>query len=228
MAAAELREKMKIASIALIGEKITHTVMDARTIFYSLALKDTENLFRCQLQQQPSGERFAFAHLFSTSIAKYHDRDLEYQVQTILDSALPGLVDVFNLSDDMLKVLSEKSFCNDEQNDIPIDDWLIEDKDNNCHLSLEELEIRKSNFSKVCDKLNTLCLTPDWTLILKDIIENRLNVSEWKNNWSISMVSVHLKWLHVLILPWISYVMPKTEDIGNSLRIFFIYVRIIY
>lgn len=206
---------MKIASIALIREKITHTVTDARTIFYSLALKDVENLFRCQLQQQPSDESLKFSHLFSPNIAKYHDRDLEYQVQTILDSELPGLVDVFSLSDDMLKVLSEKSFCNDEQNDIPIDDWLIKDEDDDCQLSLEELELRKTNFSKVCDKLNALRLTPDWTLILKDTIEKRLNVSEWKDNWSISMVSVHLKWLHVLILPWISYVMPKTEDIGN-------------
>ncbi|CAO3638855.1 unnamed protein product [Mucor hiemalis] len=216
LAAAELKEKMKIASIALIKEKVTHTVADARTTFYSLALKDTENLFRCQLQLQPPERGLVFSYLFSPSIAKFHDSELEYQVQTILDSELPGLVDVFNLSDDMLKLLSEKSFCNDEQNNIPIDTWFIEDKDYTCELSLEKLESRKDNFSKVCDKLNVLNLTPDWAFILKDTIEKRLNVLAWKDNWSTSMVPVHLKWLHVLILPWISYVTPKTEDIDAN------------
>lgn len=133
-------------------------------------------------------------------------------MQTILDSDLPGLVDVFNLSDDMLKESCNKSFRNDEQNDIEIDSWLI--PDNTHALSLETYEEKRQVFSTVCEKLNALLLTPDWIPILKEKIKVRLNTLGWKDNWTVAMVSVQLKWLHVLILPWLSYVIPKSGDIG--------------
>jgi hypothetical protein len=115
----------------------------------------------------------------------------------------------------MLKASSDQSFCNDEQNDIPIESWLVDSEEVQEHILLADLQLNMENFSKVCDKLNVLSLTPNWTTILKKIIEQRLNASTWKDNWEISIVSAQLKWLHVLILPWLSYVMPKTEDAGN-------------
>lgn len=206
---------MRYASVALIKEKITYTVTDARNVFYTLALKNTELLFRSNLESQASSKRMAFSYLFSPSIAKYQNEELEYQVQTILDSDLPGLVDVFNLSDEMLKAFSDKSFSNDEQNDISTDSWLVDIEEIENQAPLTDLQLNMENFSKVCDKLNVLSLTPNWTTILKATIEKRLNLSTWKDNWEMSIVPAQLKWLHVLILPWLSYVMPKTEDIGN-------------
>lgn len=160
-------------------------------------------------------EKITFAYLFSPGIAKYENDDLEYHVQSILDSNLPGLVDVFNLSDDMLKDACNQSFSNDEQNDINVDSWLISDEDDD-HLSVDHHELNLQEFSAVCQKLNALSLTPDWTAILIDTIKKRLNSLPWKDNWTVSMVSVQLKWLHVLILPWISYVIPKSEDINAN------------
>jgi hypothetical protein len=218
----ELKKNVEIASVALIKEKITHSFTDAKNIFYTIALKNTERLFRANLKSENLLKRMAFAYLFSPSIAKYEGEDLEYQVQSILDSDLPGLVDIFNLSDEILTAFYDKSYCNDELNDIPVDSWLIAEKDEqNLELGdLEKLESNMQEFSAVCDKLSILSLTPDWTAILKETIKNRLNALEWKDNWTVSMVHTQLKWLHVLILPWMSYVIPKTEAIDANWKNF--------
>lgn len=222
LAAAELKEKVKYASVALIREKITHTFTDARNIFYTTALKNTERLFRAILKRSGPQKRLKFAYLFSSGVAKYEGEDLEYQVQSILDSDLPGLVDIFSLSDELLKASYDKSYCNDELNDIPLDSWLIVDQDeqNRPLEDLEKLEYNMQEFSSVCEKLNNLLLTPDWTAILKITIKERLNGLEWKDNWTVSMVHTQLKWLHVLILPWMSYVIPKSEDVHANWNIF--------
>ncbi|KAI8087471.1 hypothetical protein BDF21DRAFT_414476 [Thamnidium elegans] len=211
LAATELKDKVKYTSIALIKEKITSSFTTARTIFYDAGSNTIEHLFRSHLQTHAKP---TFAYLFSHRISKYQGPDLEYQVQTILDSNLPGLVDVFNLSDEMLKESSTKSFRNDEQNDIEIDNWLIPDHTHT--LTLEQYEQKRLVFSTVCEKLNVLLLTPDWIFILKEKIEARLNTLLWKDNWTVSMVSVQLKWLHVLILPWLSYVIPKSGDVDSD------------
>ncbi|GAA5806595.1 hypothetical protein HPULCUR_012135 [Helicostylum pulchrum] len=215
LAATELKDKVKYTSIALIKEKITSSFTTARTIFYDSGSNTIEHLFRSHLPPPPHHhhQQPAFAYLFSHRISKYHGPDLEYQVQTILDSGLPGLVDVFNLSDEMLKESCTKSFRNDEQNDIQIDTWLI--PDNNTHTA-SYYEEKRLAFSTVCEKLNTLLLTPDWIPILKEKIKVRLNTLVWKDNWTVSMVSVQLKWLHVLILPWLSYVIPKSGDVDSD------------
>lgn len=166
------------------------------------------------MAQEEGKDRLRFAYLFSSTVSKYEGEDLEYQVQSILDSNLPGLVDVFNLSDDMLKQACIESFCNDEQNEIDVSRWLI--PDNSFRPSVEEHEENRKLFSQVCGKLNVLSLTPNWINILKETIKKRLDTLAWRDNWSDSIVSVQLKWLHVLILPWLSYVIPSTGDTGKN------------
>lgn len=214
LAATELKEKVRYASIALIKEKITHSFIDARNIYYTNGYKTIEYLFRSHLAQEEGKDRLRFAYLFSSTVSKYEGEDLEYQVQSILDSNLPGLVDVFNLSDDMLKQACIESFCNDEQNEIDVSRWLI--PDNSFRPSVEEHEENRKLFSQVCGKLNVLSLTPNWINILKETIKKRLDTLAWRDNWSDSIVSVQLKWLHVLILPWLSYVIPSTGDTGKN------------
>lgn len=212
LGATELKDKVKQASIALIKDKITHFFTDTTKSFYEEGLKTIELLFRARLNPV---EDMKFGYLFSPGIAKYKDQELEFHVQSILDSNLPGLVDVFNLPDDMLEDACNEITSNEKQNDISIDSWLdpTEEED---YESVEKHESKLQDFSDVCEKLNVLSLTPDWTAILVEVIKERLHSQQWIKKWDVSMVTIQLKWLHVLILPWISYVLPKGEDINAN------------
>lgn len=215
MASAELKEKVKHASITLVKEKISTTFINARDQFYTLALNQIESLFRENLHKSGT----SFGYLFSPKLTKYKDQELEYQAQLILDSDLPGLVDVFNLSDEVLEAARTKGVSNDINNSISVGTWLInrdeQDMDGTDY-DLEALDTHLQQFGTLCDQLNDLNLTPNWAGILKVTVEKRLNGSEWKDNWNASMVQIQLKWLHTLILPWLSYAMPKSEDAGKK------------
>lgn len=215
MASTELKEKVKQASIALIKEKISSTFINARDQFYTLALNQIESLFRENLQKNG----VSFGYLFSPKLTKYKDQELEYQAQLILDSDLPGLVDVFNLSDEILEAARIKGVSNDIDNKISVDSWLIdrdEQDTDGTDYDVSALETHLQLSSTICDQLNNLNLTPNWVNILTETVVNRLNGSEWKDNWSASMVQTQLKWLHTLILPWLSYIMPISEDAGKT------------
>ncbi|KAG2195281.1 hypothetical protein INT47_005056 [Mucor saturninus] len=212
LGAAELKDKVKYASIALIKDKTTHFFTDTTKSFYEEGLKTIEILFRARLKTE---ENPSFAYLFSPGVAKYKDQELEFHVQSILDSNLPGLVDVFNLPDDMLEDACNEISKKKKPKNISIDSWMdpTEDED---YESVEKHESKLQDFSDVCVKLNALSLTPDWTAILVEIIKKRLHSQKWIDKWDESMVTIQLKWLHVLILPWISYVLPKVEDINAN------------
>jgi hypothetical protein len=208
LASAELKEKVKQASITLIKENISVSFIDARNQFYTLAMKQIESLFRENLHRGSS-----FAYLFSPKLMKYKEQELEHQVQLMLDSDMPRLVEVFNLTDELLEAARINGISNDIDNNISVDAWLIErdgqDMDGTDY-NVVTLEAHLQHFSTLCDQLNNLNLTPNWTNILKEAIEKRLNGSK-------SPVQIQLKWLHTLILPWLSYVMPKSEDTGRYL-----------
>ena len=173
-------------------------------------MKQIESLFKAN---QPS---ISFAYLFSPKIMKYKGEELETKIQMFLDTFLPNLIDVFNLPDETLEdaILQENS--NDEDNEVDMTSWLMDTQDELEGYSKKTLEAHIQTFSTICEQLNTLDLTPNWTEILKKTIEKRLKLINWEENSDVSIVQIQLKWLHVLILPWLSYLIPKTDDIDTN------------
>lgn len=210
LAAAELKEKVKNGSRALIKSKISCYFMDARNTFYILTMKQIEALFRAN---QPSA---SFAYLFSPQIMKYKDKELESKVQVFLDAHLPKLADVFNLSDEFLSEALYKKDVNDENDDVDINSWLIHTGSELEGYSKDVLEAHIQTFSTICKQLSILDLAPNWPEILKEAVEERLKSIDWEENTNVSIVTIQLKWLHVLILPWLSYLIPKTDDIDTN------------
>ncbi|CAO3649126.1 unnamed protein product [Mucor fragilis] len=213
LAAVELKEKVRNGSRALIKSKISYYFIDARNTFYTLTMHQIEALFKAN---QPSS---SFAYLFSSKIMKYRDDELETKAQVFLDIFLPKLVDVFNLPDDILNNALNFENVNDENNEVDMNSWLVrtnsedEDEPND---NKEELEAHIQTFSIVCEQLNNLNLTPNWTEILKETVQKRLQSIDWEENADVSIVQIQLKWLHVLILPWLSHLIPKTDDIDSN------------
>lgn len=201
-----MKERVQRKSIALIKELTPHFFEETVRLFYQDGLYTIELLFRAKLD---SG--IEFAYLFSPSIAKYKDHELELRVQTILDPKFPKYVDMFFLSEDMIDYACNQLADYDGQNDVDIDSWLgpLNTKFENHTLDLDI-------FSSVCDKLNVLSMAPNWRGILKEVISQRVSQPQWKKNWEVAMLPIFLKWLHVLILPWVSYVMAKSEDVNKN------------
>lgn len=150
---------------------------------------------------------------------KYRDDELETNVQAFLDEFLPKLVDVFNLPDDILDNALDCEDVNDEDDEVDMNSWLAsansEDEDAS-NDSKEALEAHIQTFSIVCEQLNNLNLTPNWTEILKETVQKRLQSIDWEEKADVSIVQIQLKWLHVLILPWLSHLIPKTDDIDSN------------
>ncbi|KAK4511005.1 3-hydroxymethyl-3-methylglutaryl-CoA lyase [Mucor velutinosus] len=213
LAAVELKEKVRNGSRALIKSKITYYFTDARNTFYTLTMHRIEALFKAN---QPSS---SFAYLFSPHIMKFSGEELETKVQVFLDVLLPKLVDVFNLPDDILDNALNCEDVNDQDNAVDMNSWLMstssedEDKSND---SKEALEAHIQTFSTVCEQLNNLNLTPNWTEILKEAVQKRLQSIDWEESADVSIVQIQLKWLHVLILPWLSHLIPKTDNIDTN------------
>ncbi|KAI8643797.1 hypothetical protein BD408DRAFT_414227 [Parasitella parasitica] len=210
LAAVELKEKVKHGSRALIKSNISHHFTDARDVFYTLTIKHIEALFKVN---QPSA---SFAYLFSPKIMKYKDQELEFKLQIFLDAHLPKLVDVFNLPDDFLDSALNCLDFNDEHNTIDINSWLTNSVAESSGSNKEKLEAHIQTFSTVCGQLNSLDLTPNWMQLLKETVEKRLELIDWEKNANVSIVQIQLKWLHMLILPWLSYLIPTTEDIDAN------------
>lgn len=212
-----LKEKVKRASIALIQGKISHTFKDARSTYNTLAFERIESLYR--LKQQEGND--SFAYLFSSKIAKYTGEELEKTVQLMIDTNLPRLIDIFHLSDRILEGITANCPSNDENNNIPADIWLEKrDESEEADYSIKELETNIQNFSLICEKLNNLNLSSNWTNNLEDIVDRRLRLPQWQDNFEVSLVPIQLKWLHVLVLPWISHIQRSVEDVGKCYRNF--------
>lgn len=173
-------------------------------------MKQIEALFKAN---QPSA---SFAYLFSPKITKYKGEELETKIQMFLDASLPNLIDVFNLPDETLKDAVRWEDSNDEDNEVDMNNWLMDTQDELEGYGKETLEAYIQTFSTICEQLNNLDLTPNWTDILKETIEKRLKLIDWEESSDVSIVQVQLKWLHVLILPWLSYLIPKTDDIDTN------------
>lgn len=147
---------------------------------------------------------------------KYKGEELETKIQMFLDTSLPNLIDVFNLPDETLEDAIGWEDSNDEDNEINMNSWLMNTQDELEGYDKETLESHIRIFSTICEQLNNLDLTPNWTKILKETIEKRLKLIDWEENSNVSIVQIQLKWLHVLILPWLSYLIPKTDDINTN------------
>ncbi|KAF1799750.1 hypothetical protein FB192DRAFT_1308358 [Mucor lusitanicus] len=213
LAAVELKEKVRNGSRALIKSKISYYFTDARNTFYTLAMHQIEALFKAN---QPNN---AFAYLFSPHIMKYKEDELETKVQVFLDVLLPKLVDVFNLPDDILDSALISENVNDGDNQVDMNIWLTSSSsegEEGPNDGKDALEAHIQTFSTVCEQLNNLHLTPNWTDILKETVQKRLQSMDWEENADVSVVQIQLKWLHVLILPWLSHLIPKTDDIETN------------
>ncbi|KAI7897591.1 uncharacterized protein BX663DRAFT_556546 [Cokeromyces recurvatus] len=132
----------------------------------------------------------------------YRSRNPLIQVQKILDDQLMELESVRCVSN---KVIAEA--LESQTIDVMEEDF--------------ESEEKTEEFEAICRQLNQLELIEDWTEIVKDVIEQKLQNLSIKEDWTISIVQVMLKWLHIFILPWISYITSKDEtdkDWYNFLR----------
>ncbi|KAL7321435.1 hypothetical protein PS15m_001197 [Mucor circinelloides] len=210
LAAVELKDKVRNRSRALIKSKISYYFMEARNTFYTLTMHQIEALFKAN---QPSS---SFANLFSPQMMKYKDDQLETMVQAFLDVELPKLVDVFNLPDDYLDMALDRQEFNDPDNEVDMNSWLMNTNNDASKNDKGSLEAHIQTFSTVCEQLNNLDLTPNWTEILKEAVEKRLESIDWEETADVSVVQIQLKWLHVLILPWLSHLIPKTDDIDTN------------
>lgn len=207
-----MKEKVKLASIDLIKEKIPASFNHARSTVYTLAFEQIESLYRTK---QNSGDQ-SFAYLFSSKITVNEESTIEEQAQMILDTNLPELIDIFDLPDDMLEDIIADYPSNDQSHSLTTSSWLPDrDENDNEEYRIDILEQNIESFTTLCEKLNNLDLSPDWIDNLKEIIDRRLRLPEWEDNFEISLVEIHLKWLHVLVLPWMSHILPATEDLGK-------------
>ncbi|KAG0766226.1 hypothetical protein G6F57_004973 [Rhizopus arrhizus] len=207
LASVELKNSLKKACIDLIQKKISFTFNDAQEAYCKIALKHIEQIFK--QNQSHSPETLSFASLFVPDM-KYQGKELERQSRLELDIELPNLADLFNLSAEFLERSSRKALL-ELDDDLTIEDvnsWLLDEEDNT--IDIDDIKSKLQQFLDICSKLNALCLEPDWVKILKGIIKERLNSKEWEEEHYVSLVHIQLKWLHVLILPWISYLMPKS------------------
>ncbi|KAG1465059.1 hypothetical protein G6F46_002383 [Rhizopus delemar] len=207
LASVELKNSLKKACIDLIQKKISFTFNDAQETYCKIALKHIEQIFK--QKQSHSPKTLSFASLFVPDM-KYQGKELERQSRLELDIELPNLADLFNLSAEFLERSSRKALL-ELDDDLTIEDvnsWLLDEEDDT--VDVDSIQSKLQQFLDICSKLNALCLEPDWVKILKEIIKERLNSKEWEEEHYVSLVRIQLKWLHVLILPWISYVMPKS------------------
>lgn len=215
LASVELKNSLKKACIDLIQKKISFTFNDAQETYCKIALKHIEQIFKQKHSHSP--KTLSFASLFVPDM-KYQGKELERQSRLELDIELPNLADLFNLSAEFLERSSRKALL-ELDDDLTIEDvnsWLLDEEDDT--VDVDSIQSKLQQFLDICSKLNALCLEPDWVKILKEIIKERLNSKEWEEEHYVSLVRIQLKWLHVLILPWISYVMPKSGKKGTCFR----------
>ncbi|KAI8085781.1 uncharacterized protein B0P05DRAFT_533678 [Gilbertella persicaria] len=209
LTAVELKRRVIQANLALIHEKISYSFHDIKDTFYTQAIQQIETWFWIN---HHINDNTSFAPLFSRHIAKYQDEELERQVQLILDTEPSKLYDVFNLPVDILNEASQRS---NSIQDIKVNQWFIKNEANQ-EYQLEKLDENIKEFALICDTLNNLKLTPNWIHLLKPKIRDRLVHSKWKDDWQVSMVDIQLKWLHTLVLPWLSHIIPHTDNIDKN------------
>ncbi|KAI8335599.1 hypothetical protein BD560DRAFT_414045 [Blakeslea trispora] len=202
LGAVELKKRVIQANLALIQENITPSFIEIRHLFYSIALEHVE----AWLRYKPE----SFGSLFSAHVAKYEPNQMEHYAQLILDKNTLKLYDVFHLPADILDEACQQPPVKRQLQHI----WMEEATYTGMTRQQLEEEIRE--FAFICDCLDELGLIPNWMEILKPKIKSRLAYSKWKGCRDISMIDLQLTWLHALVLPWLSHVMPHSEDIDQN------------
>jgi hypothetical protein len=216
MGSDELQIKVKDANRQLIKDKLPTFFNEASRMFYDLGLDLIESKYRLQATAEKNE---SFANLFTDGM-EYQGQELEDMVQLIWDEHLPDGVDVYNLSDQILK--DHRKNLISYNGSIKLDGWLSPD-DHDKTIEVKNMEERLVGFGEICDMLNSLVILPDWMTILREKISNRLSVSTWKESWDVRMTQIQLKWLHTLVIPWVSFTIPKLEN-GNPFLSFAIII----
>ncbi|KAI8984115.1 chitin synthase-domain-containing protein [Mycotypha africana] len=164
-----------------------------------------------------------FAYLFCPDIRLCHRyNDFEKEVQLVLDANLPDSVTVLNLTEDeldsALKKERQRQQCGNEPfENMSQEQWLpyikldttIYDK-----YDLKQLHTNLESFDLICQQLHAMDFKCDWIERVKKKVIKRLKAMNryYEDNWTISILPFLLKWCHVLLLPWISYLLPKEEN----------------
>ncbi|KAI9477876.1 MAG: hypothetical protein EXX96DRAFT_229091 [Benjaminiella poitrasii] len=128
----------------------------------------------------------------------YRSRQPAKQVQKVLDDKLLELENVRCVSDEVLR----RALQDDEDESMEDEEEGKEGKD-------------MKEFEMICQELNQLQLTEDWTEMVKEVIEKELESSDIIDDWTESIVQEKLRWLHVFVLPWISYVTSREDTDAN-------------
>ncbi|CEG73246.1 hypothetical protein RMATCC62417_08665 [Rhizopus microsporus] len=208
VASNDLKQFVKETTTDIINKSASFHFYDAQKLCYQTLLQDIDMMFTLKLSTAVS-----FAHLFAPNF-KYQGKDLERRCRLILDTDLPRITDIFNLGNEFLDNVTRKAMLDDDQLNLTLKDvelWTI-GQDGNKHVDIEHLQSNIERIQELCKKLNALSLAPSWTSILKDIMDERLRAKEWEEEYSLSLVNVQLKWLHAIVLPWISHIMSRSND----------------
>ncbi|KAI8971233.1 hypothetical protein BDB01DRAFT_811821 [Pilobolus umbonatus] len=208
LASSELKHRVKRGCINMIKERLSSIFYETRDKYLERALNCVEDLFKLTYHTH---HHLTFSHLFVPGL-KNDNASLERIAQKILDTDLPGLIDQFDLSNDILDALIEKEeTVNDVDNSIPIETWLP-DIGQITSVPESHLKVELKHFAQISRQLKDMDLLPDWIPIVQNRIAKRLSILQWTDDMPFSMVQIHLKWLHIIILPWLSYYTPPQSS----------------
>ncbi|CAO3682738.1 unnamed protein product [Rhizopus stolonifer] len=187
LASVELKDKLKRVSIELIQKMVSDKFRDAQEIYRQRSLEYLKQLLLLKNQ--------SFVTLFAYDL-KYQGRELEY---------------ILSLDAEFIDRANKEARLNyDESDNITKEDIKTLTLDVGDCKSMTFIESQFCEFRSVYEKINALSLGPNWVSMLKQLIQERLSSEVCPEDES--MVQSQLKWLHVLVLPWMSYIMPNSGN----------------
>lgn len=202
LASVELKEKLKQMNIELIQKMVSDKFRNAQEIYRQRSLEYLKQLLLLKNQ--------SFVALFAYDL-KYQGRELECRCRQILDIGLTRLSDILSLDSEFIDRANKEATLNyDESDIITKEDIKILTSDVGDCKSITFIESQFCEFRSVYEKINVLSIGPNWVSMLKQLIQERLSSEIYPEDES--MVQSQLKWLHVLVLPWMSYIMPNSGN----------------
>ncbi|KAG1446675.1 hypothetical protein G6F56_009497 [Rhizopus delemar] len=189
-------------NIELIQKMVSDKFRNAQEIYRQRSLEYLKQLLLLKNQ--------SFVALFAYDL-KYQGRELECRCRQILDIGLTRLSDILSLDSEFIDRANKEATLNyDESDIITKEDIKILTSDVGDCKSITFIESQFCEFRSVYEKINVLSIGPNWVSMLKQLIQERLSSEIYPEDES--MVQSQLKWLHVLVLPWMSYIMPNSGN----------------
>ncbi|KAI9280479.1 hypothetical protein BY458DRAFT_500778 [Sporodiniella umbellata] len=200
----DLKRELKRESIGLIQRLVSDRLEKAQWIY-------CQYILNCLHQRYRMNPYRTFSFLFVPGL-KYQGKDLELVCRQTLDLGLTRLSDMLSLNGAFIARASQEA---GEPDSLDEDSLEILKLAIPLHtVDLAHLEAQCQTFQETFEKINDLSLNPNWVGLVHQLVQEKL--SQWDQDEEQSMVEELLKWLHVLILPWLSYMLPNKSNLEDN------------